>query len=54
MHIKEEERGYYMEKIRKNGPLISVHHPKLAMVSMLLGNRVYVSDWNRLAVVELD
>ena len=26
-----------MEKIRKNGPLISVHHPKLAMVSMLLG-----------------
>lgn len=37
MHIKEEESGYYMEKIRKNGPLISVHHPKLAMVSMLLG-----------------
>lgn len=26
-----------MEKIRKNGPLISVHHPKLAMMSMLLG-----------------
>ena len=37
MHIKEEESGYYMEKIRKNGPLISVHHPKLAMMSMLLG-----------------
>ena len=37
MHIKEEKSGYYMEKIRKNGPLISVHHPKLAMVSMLLG-----------------
>lgn len=37
MHIKEEESGYYMEKIRKNGPLISVHHPKLAMVSILLG-----------------
>ena len=37
MHIKEEESGYYIEKIRKNGPLISVHHPKLAMVSMLLG-----------------
>ncbi|MGN1283590.1 MAG: DHA2 family efflux MFS transporter permease subunit [Limosilactobacillus sp.] len=26
-----------MEEIRKNGPLISVHHPKLAMVSILLG-----------------
>ena len=37
MRIKEEKSGYYMEKIRKNGPLISVHHPKLAMVSMLLG-----------------
>lgn len=37
MHIKEEESGYYMEKIRNNGPLISVHHPKLAMVSMMLG-----------------
>lgn len=37
MYIKEEKSGYYMEKIRKNGPLISVHHPKLAMVSMLLG-----------------
>ena len=37
MHIKEEKSGYYMEKIRKNGPLISVHHPKLAMMSMLLG-----------------
>ena len=37
MHIKEEESGYYMEKMQKDGPLISVHHPKLAMVSMLLG-----------------
>ena len=37
MRIKEEKSGYYMEKIRKNGPLISVHHPKLAMMSMLLG-----------------
>ena len=26
-----------MEKMQKDGPLISVHHPKLAMMSMLLG-----------------